>query len=290
MTGFNFPSRLPNDVVTSGISTFPANLNAGNRSFYTEMSLSKYRAPTTTVLGDIVSGVGSFFGGFLASAGETIEDVFNFDLLSDNLDTGRRTTDTAVMRLPIPKKVNENQILSWQEVSVTDIITSFAAGSNIRNANRIAAVRGLGSALAGAQINPYLYLYFDRPTFKRFNFTWTLSARNEDESRTIRDMVLRLKKGSSPTIRGPIMLYPDVLNIRFYPDDIFGMLRIKPCIIEAVNVDYTPSGPSFFESNAPTLVNITLSLKEIQLWEQDDDYYNQNYQSDFETNPSGALF
>lgn len=279
MARFNFPSRLPSGGAV-GITTFPSNLIAGNRSFYTEMSLAKYRAPSTTGLGSIVSDVGSFFGGFLGSAGETIEDVFNADLLSNQTDTGNRIVDTAVMRLPIPKKVNENQVLSWQEVSVTDIISSFATATP-RGAARVAALRGIGSALTGAQINPYLYLYFDRPTFKRFNFTWTLPARNEEESKTIKDIILRLKKGSSPTTQGPIMLYPDVLNIRFYPDDIFGMLRLKPCVIESVSVDYTPSGPSFFESAAPTLVNITLSLKEIQLWEQNDPYYDQNYQSDF---------
>jgi hypothetical protein len=285
MARFNFPSRLPSGGPVD-ISTFPLNLVTDNRSFYTEMSLARYRPPSTTTVGGIISDVGSFFGNIFGAAGDIVEDVLNSE--RPTWDASGRTTDTSVMRLPIPKKVNENQVLGWQEVSVTDIITNLVAGTSRRRAGMIAAVKGLGSAMTGAQVNPYLYLYFDRPTFKRFNFTWTLTARNEDESRTIRDMVLRLKKGSSPSVESFIMLYPDVLNIRFYPDDIFGMIRIKPCIIESVSVDYTPSGPSFFESGAPTLVNITLSLKEIQLWEKEDPYYDSSFEDEFTRNPSGA--
>jgi len=34
-----------------------------------------------------------------------------------------------------------------------------------------------------------------------------------------------------------------------------------------VQVDYNGSGtPSFFKSGAPTIINLTLQLKEIQLW------------------------
>jgi len=172
MARFNFPSRLPRDRSAVGISTFPSNLVTDNRSFYTEMYLSKYRPPSTTTIGGVASGIGSFFGNILGAAGEIIEDISNFE--TPTINTSGRTTDTSVMRLPIPKKVNENQVLSWNEVSVTDIITSLVAGTSRRRAGIIASVKGLGSAMTGAQVNPYLYLYFDRPTFKRFNFTWTL--------------------------------------------------------------------------------------------------------------------
>lgn len=293
MAGFNFPSRLPNNSVTSGIYTFPSNLIAGNRSFYTEMSLVNYRPPAATALGSAITGFTEGAASVLAGTfGQTIEDIFNFEDISTIRSSGadNRITDTSVMRLPIPKKVNENHVLSWGQSSVTDIISSFVAPPTTIRGRLFGGIRGITSAFTGVQVNPYIYLYFDRPDFKRFNFTWTLPARNEDESRTIRDMVLRLKKGSSPSIQGPVMLYPDVLDIRFHPDDVFGMLRLKPCIIEAVSVDYTPSGPSFFDTNAPTLVNINLSLKEIQLWEKEDPYYDSSFESNFTQNPSGDFF
>lgn len=289
MARFNFPSRLPSGGAV-GITTFPSNLIAGNRSFYTEMSLTNYIPPSTTRLTSGITRLSEGIASVVAGTfGQSIEDLFNGETLSDVRSSGtdNRITDTTVMRLPIPKKVNENHVLKWHETSITDILSSFVgAGPGSTGSN----ILGAASAFTGVRVNPFMYLYFDRPTFKQFSFTWTLPARNEEESNTIKDIVLRLKKGSSPSLNGPIMLYPDILDIRFYPDDIFGMLRLKPCLIEAVSVDYTPSGPSFFESGAPTLVNITLSLKEIQLWEKDDRYYDPNYESDFRQNPTGDFF
>ena len=44
------------------------------------------------------------------------------------------------------------------------------------------------------------------------------------------------------------------------------LFKLKPCAIIAVQVDYTGAGqPSFFKSGAPTIVNLTLQLKEYQL-------------------------
>jgi hypothetical protein len=54
------------------------------------------------------------------------------------------------------------------------------------------------------------------------------------------------------------------------PDEM-GM-HFKNCAIISVQVDFTGAGaPSFFRgTNRPTVVNLTLQLKEIQLWDQTD--------------------
>jgi hypothetical protein len=49
------------------------------------------------------------------------------------------------------------------------------------------------------------------------------------------------------------------------------LYKFKPCAIISVQVEHTAAGmPSFFNSGAPTVVNLTLQLKEIQLWKSED--------------------
>ena len=73
------------------------------------------------------------------------------------------------------------------------------------------------------------------------------------------------------TALGSLLLnYPNIAILRLYPNDFF-TYRFKPCAIAAVSVDYSGGGqPSFFENGAPTVINFTLQLKEIELWMQED--------------------
>jgi len=69
---------------------------------------------------------------------------------------------------------------------------------------------------------------------------------------------------------GLYLKYPDIVRIRMLPDEM-GM-QFKNCAIISVQVDFTGAGnPSFFRgTNRPTVINLTLQLKEIQLWDQTD--------------------
>lgn len=290
MAGFNFPSRLPRNNRISGGLSYPLNLLSGSatsgRRFYTNISFKTFEI--------------NFDDSFLTETGNEglLADILDFrNVISGLLNTGTQTvrntitsyrTDSTNIILPIPRKLNETHLLSWQDKSFTDYISSLGQTNNNNGnrgnlitrgldlAGRVAAgsvnVTRTSSVLTGVSVNPFVFVYFDRPQFKRYSLTWTLAARNQEESDAIRDIVLKLKERSSPTIDGLLMGYPDIVEISFAPDDIFGMLKMKQCVIEAVGVDYTPSGPSFFDSNAPTLVNLTLNLKEIELWEQSDYY------------------
>lgn len=273
--GFNFPSRLPrgNGVAGSTLS-YPLNLTAGSRNFYTLITFSKYSIQLDEDYQSIFDSITNFLGSFSDPDATPVESAYVANYVPDNRSR---------IILPIPRKLNENQVLSWSEKSLTDIVSGFGARNRANGiANRVlrgrvgqlvsgaANLTRLTSAVTGITVNPFVFIYFDRPQFKRYSLTWTLAARNQEESESIRNIVLKLKERSSPTIARFFMRYPDIINIGFYPDNVFGMLPMKKCVIESVGVDYTPSGPSFFDSNAPTLVNLTINLKEIELWEQND--------------------
>ena len=114
-------------------------------------------------------------------------------------------------------------------------------------------------------------MLFKQPQFKEWNLQWTLAPNSKDESDTLSNIIKQLKRASSPGTDGPVYTYPNLAHISFSPSEY--LPNLKPCAIMAVQVDFTASGmPSFFESGAPTVINLTLSLRETELWTQNGNF------------------
>lgn len=186
------------------------------------------------------------------------------------------------INLPIPKKLNDNQVLVWEEVSLTAMIaqgllTAGQFAGNGGNFSRRLALLGTAASqaggaastvagMAGVAINPFLWMMFKSPAFKEFTLTWTFAPNNEQESNLLASIIRNFKINSLPSASGAFYEYPDVALIRLFPNDVF-TFKFKPCAVQSVQVDYTGGGvPSFFANGAPTIVNLTLFLKEIELW------------------------
>lgn len=192
---------------------------------------------------------------------------------------GQRPTGP-IINLPIPRKINDVQVLTWSQESTTALAASL--GVNLLNF-------GGGVTNSGIIINPALFLLFKHPNFKSFEMSWTFVADNEQESITIRNIIDRLKYHSSPErgntntggvlsgVLGPLyMNYPDVFYIRINPEPKF-TFRIKPCIIEAIAADYSGGDvPAFYKNGAPVAINLTIRFKEIEIWEKST--WNENTQ------------
>lgn len=181
--------------------------------------------------------------------------------------------------LPIPKKLNDIQTVVWESVSATGVAGGVmssivgkyfprvaAAGSTIGN------VATIGGALVpgGLAVNPHLFMLFKEPTFKEYTLSWTLTPKNEQESQTLANIITQFKYNMLPAMAGGVggsvlLNYPSIAIIKMYPNDLF-TFRFKPCAIKSVQVDYTGGGqPSFFKrTGAPTSVNLTVYLQEIQ--------------------------
>jgi hypothetical protein len=193
------------------------------------------------------------------------------------------------LSLPIPKKINDSQTLTWDPQSATKLIggpgasalsnrlglggagaASQSAGGVM--AQTLAGATTVAAAIAGVAVNPFLFMAFQQPNFKEFSFSWTFAPKNERESQILRNIINQFKNQSLPANLGLLLDYPNLALMRFLPDDIFGNLKFKPCAVTSVSVDYTGAGPSFFKNGtgrstgAPTVVNLTVNFKEIQVW------------------------
>jgi|CryBogDrversion2_11_1035321.scaffolds.fasta_scaffold00037_14 hypothetical protein len=207
------------------------------------------------------------------------------DILPNFLQTGPTITASGGFSLPLPNKINEVQTVTWEAADAVSQAMSLAQGAagavsaragNILN--NIASVSGsvgeFGGAETGKALNPQLYMLFKSPNFKEHQFSWTFTPNNEKESNELNDIINYLKKYSLPSKSGNFLYnYPSIAMIQFKPNDAFAF-KIKPCALVSVNVDYSGGGrPSFFKNGAPTVVNLGLAFKEIELWTQDN--YNK---------------
>lgn len=232
----NFPQ--PPGRFNRQSKTFPEDLIQSNRGFYTNINLVNYEYSLVS------SGLGaiSYDGGF---------------------------------KLPIPRRLNDNEVILWEEWSATDAV----GGAAINTAQQYlgnygsALVTGLelgykgGSIATGQAVNPFMFMMYKRPGFKEFTLSWTLAPNTESESDTLSDIIKECKKAALPSITGNwgLQKYPKIALVSFKPEKY--LFKLKPCAIISVQVDYNGSGtPSFFRSGAPTVVNLTMQLKEIQLW------------------------
>lgn len=229
----NFPKPLERNE-RFGSLIFPNDLiNFSGRKFYTQIQFVKY----------------SIF--------QQINSMGAYALPSDN-----------GIKLPIPLKVNDNLLLHWSAVSLTDTIKG-ATGA-LGSAVGLTAQLGGAAVPGGLALNPLMFLLFQRPEYRQFSLSWMLTPRNEKESNTIKDIVTTCKRAASPdnlAFNNLLMTYPLIALIKMYPNDLFGHMVFKPCVVTSVNVNYTAaSTPSFYKNGAPSVVSLTLNLMEMQFW------------------------
>lgn len=240
MAAPNFPSKPQRGFDSM---SFPGDLATGQRQFYTSITFMDYNFDLQTLT---AGGVG---GG-------------------------------AAIKLPMPRRLNDAENIIWEEWSGKDAILS--------GASQLAQYAGVSSALVGAiqiggeaasiekglSLNPFQYMMFKRPQFKEHTLQWTLTPNSQRESDTLIKIINKCKKAALPSTTGSVFLmkYPQIAQVvlKAAGGDKY-LYKFKPCAIISVQVEHTAAGmPSFFNSGAPTAVNLTLQLKEIQLWKSED--------------------
>lgn len=233
------PTNFPKKPKTQSISLIahPLDLISSGRGYYTQIQFVKYIGP-----------VGKFFNG------------------------GYQPSPTGGMILPLPKKINELQSVTWEPISLTSLGAAIAGSifGNLTAAEKAAGgAAGVGTGLV---MNQFLWMTFKSPNFKNHTLTWTLAANNEQESNNIAYIIRIFKREMSPSFEfgGAAYAYPSIAILKFFPNNFFTYI-FKPCVVTGISIDYCGGGgPSFFKSGAPTIVNITVELKEIELWTKED--------------------
>lgn len=225
-----------------------------------------------------------------------------------------RSTPTTKQRgrtvtLPIQPSISDSNTVNWgpDELSATAAIAAATAFSTIKDnsagaaasiesirkligtdksgigaglaayyAGEAAGVKGLLTRVTGAIINPNMELLFNGPQLRNFNFVFTLSARNDRESKVIRNIIRFFKQGMS-TKRAKTGLFlktPHTFEIKYLHKgtEHKWINKIKECALTGCNVNYTPAGNyATYNDGSMTSYEITLSFGELEPI-YDDDY------------------
>ncbi len=213
--------------------------------------------------------------------------------------------------LPIPKQLVDNDMTTYEQEELQTAGAAAQAatrgasailsdpseiGSQMLNAlsagGLIASTLGqsaLGQVMAGinSQLgqapNQFLTVLLKGPAYKKHEFSWTLAPRNAAESEAIRNIILTLKRSMAvgkPTATGlGFFGAPAVFGLSFLKDTGGSssnvnqyLYRFKPCVLENMSVNYTPSSaPAFYAgTGAPDAVELRLSFLEIEFWFRED--------------------
>lgn len=135
--------------------------------------------------------------------------------------------------------------------------------------------------------NPHMAVSFQGVNLKRYNFSWRMSPNNLTESKMIEQIILNLQSSSLPGRKTFLLDFPDVIQLNMSPA---GLFDFKPMVLDSVVVNYAPSGvPSFFKTDGnnnkryPTEVELSISLKEIDIHTNTDPRYSQTKNSQVTT-------
>lgn len=130
-------------------------------------------------------------------------------------------------------------------------------------------------SLTGIAINPFQTILFKSPNFKKHRFSWVLVPKSKEESASLEFIMRLFKYHMLPGISGAgtggvFFSYPEILEVKLYPSDEY-LYKFKPCVVDSVSVNYAPNNPSFYrETGAPTAVQFSINLQEIEIWTKAD--------------------
>jgi len=120
--------------------------------------------------------------------------------------------------------------------------------------------------------NPQLQVLFEGIDFRKFQFSFILSPKNQAEASAIQNIIKVFKKASAPkfepgfvTEQSIFLRVPDTFKIKFLfnGEENLNVNRIGECVLEAIDVDYSPNGWASFNDGSSVQTVITMSFKEI---------------------------
>ena len=208
--------------------------------------------------------------------------------------------------LPIPGGISDNNTVSWgsQNMNPAEVAAAQFAlntimggedGATLAAKNLVDAITGntgdiktaTGAVIAGAAagvgqqlitrttgavINPSMELLFNGPALRQFQFKFTFTARESDESKEVAKIIRFFKQGSAVqrTKSNLFLKSPHTFKLQYLfrgpsgGDNPF-IGKIKECACTGVSVNYTPQNNyATFSDGAMTSYEMSLNFSELE--------------------------
>jgi hypothetical protein len=230
---------------------------------------------------------------------------------SSVMPTTTRITDSIAIYLP--PNVSDDTTIKYQGVDMGAIGMLAVGGANLVDAIQRTDMAAMGSVIGGAAAkaamvgakkfsaeaislfgdidpdkviqfgekafgratNPYMEVLFDNVDLRTFDYTFTFSPRNADETNDVQTIIKMFRFHALPEVSGTnqaFMKLPSTFDIHYMyqlDEDIAKensfYTKIATCVCSGVKVNYTPEAVKSFASGAPTQITMTLSFQETEM-------------------------
>ena len=147
-----------------------------------------------------------------------------------------------------------------------EAVTAFTGGQGIQQAFDKAF---------GQTLNPYLEVAFESMGVRSFNYEFTFSPRNEEESQDAKAIIELFRFHMAPELKGAQHRYltlPSTFDIHYMyqtspensrENDFYN--KIATCVLTKVSVNYAPGGVQSFDSGAPVSTTMSLEFMETEM-------------------------
>ena len=131
----------------------------------------------------------------------------------------------------------------------------------------------------GTTLNPNSTVALKAPQLRTHSFTWTVSAKSQNDSNIINQIINQFKFNMLPNVTQerfflsyPSLVYPEFIGTNQY------LYTFKPSLITGFTALPVAGGqPSFFnDTHAPTIIQIQLQLLEVEMFLQSDVNISEN--------------
>jgi len=121
-------------------------------------------------------------------------------------------------------------------------------------------------ATLGVVRNPHTALLFNGVDLRTFTFTWKLSPRSQMQSKNLDRIINTIKRAMHPnlTLGGFALDYPDLFTVEF-ENDKEGIVELGYSFCSDFRINPTPSGQVFYKNGYPSIVEMSMTLKEFQI-------------------------
>ena len=137
------------------------------------------------------------------------------------------------------------------------------------------AITGFANKAFGQATNPYMEVIFEKVGMRTFSYNFTFSPRNEDETQDVQRIIKMFRFHMLPEMQGAnerFLTLPSTFDIHYMyqmSTDIAKennfYSKIATCVLNGVDVDYTPDGVKSFASGAPTQIKMGLNFMETEM-------------------------
>ena len=138
---------------------------------------------------------------------------------------------------------------------------------------------GILNKAFGQANNPFMEVMFTKMELRSFTYSFVFRPRNSAESDDVQAIIQLFRFHMAPELKGGNNRYltlPSTFDIHYmYQQDQDTAnennfySKIATCVLQGVDVDYTPNGVKSFHDGAPTQITMSLSFMETELITKD---------------------